>query len=423
MLFVDSLDDDPRDPRPGTFRWAATRDFPRTVIFRVGGTIDLETFVRIEQPDLTIAGHTAPGDGINFRSSPIVIQTHNVIVRGIRIRPGGDLTRGMRAQGRDALQIFNDSRDVIVDQVSLSWSLDELLHVSGPVAIPGESEFSPRRVTVQRTILGEALFDAGHPDGPHSKAILVSGGHVRRLTLLEVLSAHNDDRNPRMIWGADVELINNVFYNFGKSYAAILAGTNHPVEPAPIVANFIGNRWVRGPDTSMGPEIRVRDTVAPGTRVFLWDNVGFTRPPGTAPGEREDAPLTEPSVSADAPVAAESGIVALSSEEALERVLRCSGAWRRDAVDERIVESARTGGGRIIDSEDDYPLGYPTYASAAPPADGDEDGMADEWEEARGTDPAAADDAAHDLHPHYTNLEVYLHELMNEALPPECRNR
>lgn len=107
---VTSLEDDVKNPKPGTFRWAANQPGPRTILFRTGGTIELKDWVRIDEPNVTIAGHTAPGDGINFRHAPIQIRTHEVVVRGIRVRPGNDLTIGAPAQGRDALQINHDAK-------------------------------------------------------------------------------------------------------------------------------------------------------------------------------------------------------------------------------------------------------------------------------------------------------------------------
>ncbi len=425
VLVVDSLDDNFNNPAPGTFRWAVSQKGPRTVVFRTGGTVELENFVRITEPYLTIAGQTAPGDGINFKNAPIEIQTHDVIVRNIRIRPSNDMRIGPTAERRDALQIFHEAHDVIVDQSSFSWSMDELLHISGPIAIAGDSKGSPTRVTIQRVIAGEALNDAGHPDGVHSKAMLLSGGHVKKVSFIQSVLANNIDRNPRLIWGADIEFINAVFYNYGKSYAAILSGTGHPVEVAPIYANFIGSHWIPGPDTptSNGPEVRIKSDVPEQTRVYFRDNVGPRRKLGTPAGQDENVFAEGSKFLASSPAAASSGVTALSSTVSEENALRCAGALapRPDAVDRRIVRHVEERSGGVIDTPDDYELGYPAYERGTAPIDSDEDGMADSWEKDHGLRVGTDDHAGNDLHGFYTNLEVYLNDVMEAALPFECR--
>ena len=125
VLLVRNLNDD----GPGSFREAVTAKGPRTVVFRVGGLITLKSPVKITEPFLTVAGQTAPGDGICIRGSEVSIATHDVIVRYMRFRPG-DISGGEV----DALNIVGDSRDVIVDHCSATWSIDEDLSPSGAIS-------------------------------------------------------------------------------------------------------------------------------------------------------------------------------------------------------------------------------------------------------------------------------------------------
>jgi pectate lyase len=129
VLFVDSLDDDPKTPAPNTFRWACeSQSGPRIVIFRIGGIIELARTVDIKHPDITVAAQTAPGDGICLKGSGLSIEANNVIVRGLRSR-AGDGRIGTSGQYRRSMQIIGPVSNVIVDHCSLSWGVDDCMNV------------------------------------------------------------------------------------------------------------------------------------------------------------------------------------------------------------------------------------------------------------------------------------------------------
>ena len=177
MWIVRTLD----DSGPGSFREAVTARGPRLVVFSVGGLITLRSPLDIREPFLTVAGQTAPGDGIAIRGAQVSIQTHDVIVRHLRFRPG-DIAKAEA----DALNIVGDSHDVIVDHCSASWSVDEALSPSGAL----------RDVTVQWSIIAEALNHSIHSKGAHGYGSLVRA--VGGVTLHHNLWAHNTARNPRL---------------------------------------------------------------------------------------------------------------------------------------------------------------------------------------------------------------------------------
>src|SRR5215471_5276536 len=201
VWFVRNLNDE----GPGSFRAVVTAQGPRIVIFRVGGLITLKSPIKITEPFLTIAGQTAPGDGICLRGSEISILTHDVIARYLRFRPG-DISGGEV----DALNIMGASRDVIVDHCSATWSIDECLSPSGAIS----------NVTVQWCLIAEGLNRSIHSKGSHGYGSLAraSGG----VTLHHNLWAHNEERNPRLgdNYGRGTpptfDFRNNVMYDWGK---------------------------------------------------------------------------------------------------------------------------------------------------------------------------------------------------------------
>src|SRR5436190_7238183 len=131
VLFVDSLSDDAKNPTPGSFRWACeTQSGPRIVVFRVAGLIELQRSVDVTHGDLTIAAQTAPGDGVCLCGSSLSIEADNVIVRGLRSRPG-DGKVGTAGQYRNALSLNGPVSRVIIDHCSLSWGVDGIFQAYG----------------------------------------------------------------------------------------------------------------------------------------------------------------------------------------------------------------------------------------------------------------------------------------------------
>jgi pectate lyase len=227
ILFVRNLN----DAGPGSFREAVTTKGPRIVVFRVGGLITLRTPVRITEPFLTIAGQTAPGDGICIRGNEVSISTHDVIVRYLRFRPG-DISGGEV----DALNIVGDSRDIIVDHCSAGWSVDEALSPSGGV----------RNVTVQWSIIVEGLNRSVHSKGAHGYGSLVRA--IGGVTFHHNLWAHNDARNPRLgdNYGAEFpvfDIRNNVMYDWGSTCSGLTG--DH------LRANYVNNYIRSGPSSNI----------------------------------------------------------------------------------------------------------------------------------------------------------------------------
>jgi pectate lyase len=392
VVLVRNLD----DCGPGSLREAVQAPGPRTVVFRVGGLITLRTPVVIAEPFLTIAGHTAPGDGICLRGQTVEIRTHDVVVRHLRFRPG-DLS-GAEVDG---LTVGSGSRRVILDHCSAGWSVDESLSLAGDV----------RDVTVQWCLIGEALNRSIHRKGRHGYGSLVraTGG----VTLHHNLWAHNAARNPRL--GDDYgrppwplfDVRNNVVYDYGE-IASGMTGDN-------LEANYVGNYVRPGPssDTTRGV-IVLTDTAA--ARYHVAGNVVEGRPGMTADNrllfDRVEAGGRRLVTLVEEPFRAPP-VRTTDAAQALRDVLSGVGATRprRDVVDARIVREVATRSGRIIDSQSEVG-GWPAYASGPALSDRDEDGLPDRWERARGLDPADPSDAAKVAGAAgYTYLEVYLDEL------------
>ncbi len=400
-LFVTTLDDfDPsvgEAPISGSLRVALNTPGPRIVIFRVSGTIVLKTSLRVTQPHLTIAGQTAPGDGICIARSLFRIEANDVIVRHLRFRLGDQAERES-----GTFQIGSGSQNVIVDHCSLSWSTDENCTIHGPTV---------RNITLQWCVIAESLNRSFHPKGEHGHGSLLrsDGGGF---SIHHSVYAHNNSRNPRPGGYDDspgllLDFRNNVVYDWGENsgYSGL--------ERTRI--NYVGNYFKPGPSTSRGVIGYAFSARTPRTKLFLSDNFFFGSPKKSADnslmirkwgeweGEIKDTnlmpePFPAPLVTTDSPA------------KAFEKVLASAGASLpvRDAVDARVIQEIRTGTGRIIDSQKEVG-GWPELKSSVPPPDADNDGMPDDWEKRFGFNPANAADGALDADDDgYTNLEEFL---------------
>jgi len=394
------------DAGPGSFRAACQAKGPRVVVFRVAGVIDLNSALAIQEPYVTIAGQSAPGDGICLRRYGLSIDTHDVVVRFLRSRPGDVSGREV-----DAISIGGESRRVILDHCWASWSVDECLSPSGGIA----------EVTVQWSIISEGLNQSVHHKGAHGYGSLVRA--VGGLTLHHNLWAHNVARNPRLgdNYGKPpypvFDVRNNVMYDYG----GICSGMTGDILSVNYVGNYIqpgpsSNRW-RGPivlTETAAARYWLAGTVVVGRAELTADNAKlFDR---TEAGGRKLVTLVGKPFEVPA-------VATTSAEAAYAAVLEHAGASlpRRDAVDDRIVAEVNSGGGSIIDSQWEVG-GWPTYRSARPPADRDRDGMPDTWEKARGLNPGDPSDAAADRDGDgYTNLEEYLNGLVRAGRPTAAR--
>lgn len=388
------------DSGDGTLRAAVEAAGPRIIVFRVGGLIDLVRPLRVTEPFVTIAGQTAPGDGICLRGSELGIQTHDVIVRHLRSRPGDILGAEV-----DAVNIGGASHDVILDHVSATWSVDEALSPSGAI----------RNITVQWCLIGESLRNSVHKKGEHGYGSLVraSGG----VTLHHNLWVKNIARNPRLgdNYGKPpfplFDVRNNVMANWGGICSGMTGDD--------LSTNYIANYLKPGTESSARPPIVLTDTAH--VRYFLDGNVVEGRPEQM----REKAAMFSPGKGQFAlvPNAFEAPPVRTTTAEiAYKEVLAGAGATlpARDAVDRRIIGEVRAGTGRIIDSQKEVG-GWPVYRSGAPPLDTDGDGIPDVWEIKHGLNPKDSSDGVQAGAGGYTHVEDYLNSLAATTRPRSRR--
>jgi pectate lyase len=388
VIFVTNLN----DSGPGSLRDACETEGPRTVVFRVSGLITLAKDIVVKNPYLTIAGQSAPGDGICLRNYTFVIATHDVIVRYLRSRLG-DLS----GQQADSITLAAGAQNVIVDHCSASWSIDEGLSLAGKVS----------DVTIQWCLIAEALNHSKHAKGPHGYGSLSrANGPV---SWHHNLWAHNNARNPRL--GDDYgrppyptfDVRNNVVYDYGEIASGLTQGV--------LKVNYVGNYIRPGPSSKATTPIHVGapsdlsfficDNVFEGNSVLTADNSLFFDPV-TIDGKRQVQTVAQAFVVQT--------VKTTSAQIAYESVLSNVGAWlpRRDSVDARIIAEVRSRGGSIIDSQQQVG-GWPELKSAVAPADSDADGMPDSWERQHGLNPHNPADGSTDKDKDgYTNLEEYL---------------
>ena len=413
------------DSGPGTFRQACLASGARTVVFRVGGTIELNSRITIENPNITIAGQTAPGDGICIRGESVYINTSNVIIRYMRFRRGDTTTND------DCLGGYPVS-DIIVDHVSASWGLDESLSLYRYK--DGQGKKRPtQNITIQWCIISETLNKNNHAFGG------TWGGD--RASFHHNLFACNTDRNASIgITGEFWDWRNNVVFNWvnrnlegGDGSSEIDVVNNYykhgPATPPTMESSICMINW-RGYNYEYpGPE-----------KFYLSGNYVYGYPDVTADnwnggvslkfqgeGFPDPLPTLEEAIAisrVDTPFPA-AYVTTYSALEAFDLVTAGAGATLpvRDLVDQRIVNSVITGvptyGNGIINVESDVG-GYPTYNSATPPADSDHDGMPDWWELQHGLDPNNPVDRNGDFNGDgYTNLEKYLNAIVSGSYTPD----
>jgi hypothetical protein len=396
------------DAGPGSLREAVEASGPRTVVFRVGGVIALKSKLIVHHPYLTVAGQTAPGDGICTKNYTFGgFETHDVIIRHVRIRVGdesGVTQDGCGARGCD---------HVIFDHCSVSWSIDE-----------GFSSREARNLTFQRCIIAEALNLANHKkyEGTgkgHAFAGSISGNIG---SFHHNLLAHCTGRNWSLAGGLDrtgkslagrLDIRNNVVYNW----------RDRTTDGGVRELNFVNNFYLPGPATKVYTLLKP-DPGDPerGMRAFMAGNVidgkgeladnwkAYVGPAEGMAKVKADKPLFEPFVTTQ------------TAQEAFESVLADVGATlpRQDAIDRRIIADVRkrtstyTGSRGKLPGIIDTPAdagGLSEYRSGEPPLDSDHDGIPDAWEQAHGLDPRDPADGAAYRADGYTNLEHYLNEL------------
>ncbi|MBP7052041.1 MAG: pectate lyase [Phycisphaerae bacterium] len=390
------------DSGPGSLREAVDASGPRIVVFDVSGTIKLTKNLYVEEPFITIAGQTAPGDGICLRDATLGVGTDHVVIRYLRSRLGDE------GRGGDAISI-GAGRHIIIDHCSASWSTDEVLSSS-----TGEPRLS--ELTVQWCFITEALNIENHGFGS-----LIRGCRGARYSYHHNLYAHNRGRNPRPgnydaqnpynedPNGLLLDFRNNVIYNWGGSHAGYNADKKSVTR-----LNYVDNYLVPGMDSSpRGKAYQEGSTYNLG--YFAGNYYEHCRP--NDPWSLVDfdgwAARQISMYKQKGPF--ETGLVtAQEAADSYRAVLECGGASlpRRDAVDLRIVEDVLNGTGRIIKRLSEVG-GWPELRSADAPRDSDADGMPDAWEQEHDLNPQNASDGPQDSNNDgYTNVEDYLNSLV-----------
>ncbi len=386
VIFVTQLD----DAGPGSFRAACEAEGPRMVLFRVSGLITLKRPILVREPHLTIAGQSAPGDGVCLRGASFGIATHDVIVRHLRSRLGDE-----NGREDDCIDLLHGARNCILDHCSATWSIDECLSLSGDV----------QDCTIQWCLIGESLRQSKHAKGAHGYGSLSRANGP--ISWHHNLWIHNDGRNPRLgdNYGLGssprFDVRNNVIYNYGGTASGLTQGK--------FEANYVGNYLRPGPSSRAQAPITlgdksdlrffIRDNVFEGHTALTADNTQFFQPAEYRSQVRTvDAPFAAPPV------------VTVGAADALELVLATVGASRpvRDAVDARLVGHVRTRTGTMIDSQKQVG-GWPALRAGVAPVDTDGDGLPDDWEQSHGLNPRDPTDAVREAGTGgYTHLEVYL---------------
>lgn len=410
------------DSGPGSFREACEAGGPRIVVFNVAGVIHLKDRIRIRAPYITIAGQTAPGDGVCLAGNTVEMETHDVVIRHMRFRRGNTDV----ADRNDSLG-GNPVGNIMIDHVSASWGADENMSVYRHMYRPPGSERANKlptvNITIQNSISSEALNTYNHAFGS------TLGG--RNTMFHHNLYACNTGRNPSIGMFGDFNWVNNVLFNWrhrtmdGVGAETRLNVINNYMKPGPITPldhpvsyritqceklerenAVVRPSWYVAGNVVEGNERVTADNWAGGVQAMDLDDA--QRDPEGAKRAAERLPkirATEPN-----PMA---GVPTDSAEEALEKVLSGAGATlpRRDAVDERLVEMVRTGNATYeqgIITDIGQVGGYPEY-KGQPYADADSDGMPDAWEAKHGLDPHDPSDATGDLNGDgYTNIESFI---------------
>ena len=410
------------DKGAGSFREAAEAKGKRLILFSISGTIHLETKISIKG-DVTIAGQTAPGDGICIADNAVTLGGDNIVVRYLRVRMGDKYQNGGMVHGAGADDTFGGTRrkNIIIDHCSLSWSTDEVFSVYA-----GDS------TTLQWNMISEPLnysyhFENGDKDFEHHGFGGIWGG--AHLTAHHNLFAHCSSRNPRFdgIRNANTELVdyrNNVIYNWGGNNIYAGEGGHY---------NIVNNYFKYGSETgdkvkfqvvnpnNKLPQIPFGKFYVEGNHVDGSPAVTRNNYLGVKMGnegteaDKKAAVISLPHVAVAFPMQ--------TATEAYEVVLQNVGAsFRRDTLDDRIIRDVKNRTGKFIDVQGGFAHGttyeltvnaWPALKSSAAPADTDKDGMPDDWEKKHGLDINDQEDgAANKLGSAYSNIEVYINSIL-----------
>ncbi len=426
------------DSGSGTLREACEQGGARTVVFNVAGIIRLKSPLIIRAPYITIAGQTAPGDGVCVAGESVWINTHDVVIRYMRFRRG-ETNVGRRDDSIGGNPIGN----IIIDHVSASWGLDENMsmyrHMYNDSTGAIEQKLPTVNITIQNSIFSEALDTWNHAFGS------TLGGE--NCSFMRNLWADSAGRNPSIGWYGVFNFVNNVVFNWvhrsvdGGDYRAMYNIVNNYFKPGPLTPKDspIGYRILK-PESGRSKlgyltfgRAYVVGNVVEGNETVTKDNWNG----GVQVENFKNADKYTADIKVNQPLPMPE-ITILPTQKAHDYVLAHAGATlpKRDAVDIRVVEQVRTG---KIMYRDDVKLpetqfkhrrlpidsykqgiitdiaqvgGYPEY-KGTPYKDSDNDGMPDAWETKNGLDPRNPADASLDKNKDgYTNIEEYLNSVV-----------
>lgn len=460
VVEVTNLEDNPSNPSEGSLRWALTVAGKEnaTIVFRVSGTIKIlpnaqkSRDLRASLKNVTIAGQTAPGDGILIRGGKVNLGgSNNVIIRNLRFRIG-DLDEADLAKPKDSRFIkgaglgIENASNIIIDHCCFGWSGEENITM-----------YDNHFTTVQWCIVHEGLYDAGHQKGNRSYGNQWGGSPA---TYHHNLLAHNYNRSSRLNGASSttedrnvfMEYFNNVNYNWGKTNSCY-GGENEAGTYSSHECNFVGNYYKPGPSTPNGSffmelsAARKDKTLNENpSRWYFADNVMEGNSNATSDNwsaVNNNTIYTVAGMKSESLIYPSPEYTRLAkckfddydqyrtptetAEEAYEHVLAKAGTIHRDVIEQRVVDEVRNKQAQykgttlkkagFIDSPDDAE-GWPVYAVGTPVVDTDHDGMPDDWETANGFNPNDASDGAKVASAEgYTALEIYLNSLMGEQIP------
>ena len=450
VYIVDTLSDNPDEGM--TFREAAQATGPRIIVFAVSGIIDLNDRLMITTPYITIAGETSPG-GILVSGWSVLIETHDVIMRHIRIRNGCQKCYAAAncSDHGDALSIYGlpkpygapaplDAYNIIVDHCSISWGCDETMDF-------GADRARIDNVTVSNCLIAEGVNDA-HSEPNHARGLFLWGkrtlpGQPVRASFYRNLIMSFESRLPLANYNVSFDFVNNVVYNFNSQATPQL----EPINGYKIETNMIQNYIKPGPisgkpyPTGIGREINVvgdgqggHIPVAfepPYPMIYSLGNIGYTRQ--TQTGDDwivsegwSPTTLLSKNFQRTTPFPSPGGLplhIVIMSKPCADAIVETVGAIKpvRDSVDLRLVNEYRAGDKGKYTTIRSYPSDFPVFLSPPSPADTDHDGMADTWESLEGLNPNANDSMLDKDDDGYTNIEEYLH-FLSGSVPanPEC---
>ncbi len=399
VIYVTNLNDSGR----GSLREAIKTKEPRTVVFSISGCIFLKSEMKINYGNLTIAGQSAPAEGVTICGYPMIIDADNIIIRYLRIRTGDSARMPL-----DAISCIN-CKNIIVDHCSFSWAIDEVA-----------SFYDNENFTLQWCIISESLNSSWHPKGEHGYGGIWGGINA---TFHHNLLMHHTSRNPRLQGARNhgnpdkekASLINNVVYNWQSK--CIYGGEQGNY-------NITGNYFIPGPATKKSSRTNILEPFKKYGKFYISDNVVSGNPEITANNRsgikipREDIKDIVLNDFIDGP----HYIIPDSASKAYNKTLKSAGASLfRDQVDSRLINEVADktytyGNKGIIDSQDDAG-GWPGCKKDYGMPDTDKDGMPDKWEKKHHLDPSAPEDNnIYGLDKDFTNIEVYLNSIVKNNI-------